>query len=224
MDPVRLGRQVRALRRRRKWRQVDLAIASRISRSSISRLELGHGDEMVLSAVDAVAHALSARLEVLMTWHGEGLDRLLDAAHARIVENVARELRTLGWEVAIEVSFNIRGERGSIDILAFHPGPGIVLVIEVKSVVPDLQAMVFSLDRKERLAVEIAQGRGWVAKRSGRLLVVADGRTTRRRVAEHAALFAAAFPARSVAVKRWLRRPDASRPFSDPGFWQMTAE
>lgn len=217
MDPVRLGRQVRALRRRRKWRQVDLAVASKISRSSISRLELGHGDEMVLSVIDAVAHALSARLEVLMTWQGEGLDRLLDASHARIVEIVARELRTLGWEVAIEVSFNIRGERGSIDTLAFHPGSGIVLVIEVKSVVPDLQAMVFSLDRKERLAVQIAQSRGWAAKRSGRLLVVADGRTTRRRVAEHAALFEAAFPARSVAVKRWLRQPDPSRRFS--GLW-----
>jgi transcriptional regulator with XRE-family HTH domain len=217
MDPVRFGRQVRALRRRRGWRQADLATAGRISRSSISRLELGHADEMTLAAVDAVARALSARLDVVLSWQGEGLDRLLDADHSRIVEIVARELRRLDWEVAIEVSFNIRGERGSIDILAFHPATRIVLVVEVKSVIPDLQAMVFTLDRKERLAIEIARARGWAADRSGRLVVAADGRTTRRRVAEHSTLFDVAFPARSVEVKRWLASPNASRRFS--GLW-----
>ena len=43
-----------------------------------------------------------------------------------------------GWDVATEVSFNVRGERGSIDILAFHQATGSLLVIEIKSVVPDL--------------------------------------------------------------------------------------
>jgi len=84
-------------------------------------------------------------------------------------------------------------------------------------VIPDLQAMVFTLDRKERLAMDIARGRGWPAERSGRLLVVADGRTTRRRVAEHATLFDVVFPIRSVEVKRWLASPNASRRFS--GLW-----
>jgi transcriptional regulator with XRE-family HTH domain len=217
MDPVRLGRQVRALRRRRGWRQIDLAAAGRTSRSSISRLELGQADEMTIAAVDTVARALSARLEVVLSWQGEGLDRLLDADHSRIVEIVARELRSFDWEVAIEVSFNVRGERGSIDILAFHPVARVILVVGVKSVIPDLQAMVFALDRKERLAIDIARARGWAADRSGRLLVVADGRTTRRRVAEHATLFDVAFPIRTVEVKRWLASPNASRRFS--GLW-----
>jgi len=79
---------------------------------------------MTVAAIDAVARALSARLEVVLSWQGEGLDRLLDADHSRIVEIVARELRSLKWEVAIEVSFNVRGERGSIDILAFHRWQG----------------------------------------------------------------------------------------------------
>jgi hypothetical protein len=183
----------------------------------ISRIELGGADEVTLAAIDAIAKALSARVELAVSWKGEGLDRLLDADHAALVDHVARQLRALEWDVAIEVSFNIRGERGSIDILAFHPTTRVVLVIEVKSVVPDLQAMVFTLDRKSRLAVEIARSRGWAARSSGRILVVADGRTTRRRVAEHAALFDAAFPARSVAVKRWLRRPGAVPSFS--GLW-----
>jgi transcriptional regulator with XRE-family HTH domain len=217
MDTVRFGRQVRALRRRRGWRQIDLAAVARMSRATVSRIELGHADEVTLVAIDTLARALSARLELALSWNGEGLDRLLDADHATLVDRVARELRALEWEVAVEVSFNIRGERGSIDILAFHPPTGVVLVIEVKSVVPDLQATFFTLDRKSRLAQEIARSRGWEGRTTGRILVVADGRTTRRRVAEHAAVFDAAFPARSVAVRRWLRRPDNARPFS--GLW-----
>jgi transcriptional regulator with XRE-family HTH domain len=217
MDTVRFGRQVRALRRRRGWRQIDLAVAARLSLATVSRIELGHAEEVTIAAIDTLAKALSSRIELAMSWNGEGLDRLLDADHATLVDRVARELRALEWEVAVEVSFNIRGERGSIDILAFHPATRVVLVIEVKSVVPDLQATVFTLDRTSRLAQEIARSRGWDARATGRILTVADGRTTRRRVAEHAVVFDAAFPARNVAVRRWLQRPDDARQFS--GLW-----
>ena len=172
---------------------------------------------MTLAAVEAIAKALGARLNLVMTWNGEALDRLLDADHAALVDIVAATLRTLEWLVAVEVSFNIRGEWGSIDVLAFHPATGVVLVVEVKSVVPDLQATIFTLDRKTRLGLEIAAERGWHGRLVGRLLVVADGRTTRRRVADHRATFDAVFPARTAAVKRWLARPDGSRPFS--GLW-----
>ena len=185
MDTVRFGRQARALRRRRGWRQADLAAAAKVSRPLISRVERGHADQLTLAAVEAIAKALGARLNLVMTWNGEALDRLLDADHAALVDIVAATLRTLEWLVAVEVSFNIRGEWGSIDVLAFHPATGVVLVVEVKSVVPDLQATIFTLDRKTRLGLEIAAERGWHGRLVGRLLVVADGRTTRRRVAEH---------------------------------------
>src|SRR5262249_47234141 len=207
VDAIRLGRQVRALRRRRGWRQVDLGLAARLSRGRVSRVELGHADELTLASLEAVAKALGARLNVAPSWNGEGLDRLLDADHAALVEVVASTLRALDWQVAVEVSFNVRGEWGSIDVLAFHAATGVVLVIEVKSVVPDLQATLFTLDRKTRLALEIATERGWRGRTVGRILVVADTRTARRRVDRHATIFDAAFPARTVAVKRWLKRP-----------------
>jgi hypothetical protein len=156
-------------------------------------------------------------LNVGLTWQGEALDRLLDADHAALVDVVAATLRRLDWQVAVEVSFNIRGEWGSIDVFAFHPATGVILVVEVKSVVPDLQATIFTLDRKTRLALEIAAEHGWLGRSVGRILVVADGRTARRRVASHAATFDAAFPARAAEVKRWLRAPSAERGFS--GLW-----
>ena len=172
---------------------------------------------MTVAALNAVAQVLGARLNLTLSWNGETLDRLLDADHAALVEIVASTLRGLGWDVAIEVSFSISGERGSIDILAFHRATGTILVVEIKSVVPDIQAMVFTLDRKTRLALEIARQRGWNGRTVGRLLVVRESRTSRRRVSDHAATFDAAFPARTVAVKRWLRSPGGPRSFS--GLW-----
>ncbi len=62
---------------------------------------------------------------------------------------------------------------------------------------------------RRRLAGEIARERGWLPSRFGRLLVVRDDRTARRRVLAHAATFAGAFPARGWDVRRWIRDPVA---------------
>ena len=206
-DTVRFGLSVRALRRRRGWRQVDLAGHAGVSRTAISRVERGRADRLTIRMLRTLADALGARLDCRLLWNGEALDRLLDESHAALVETVVRWLTSLGWEVATEVSFSIRGERGSIDVLAFRAATATLLVVEVKSVVPDVQATFVTLDRKTRLASEIARGRGWRPARLGRLLVVREDRTARRRVSAHAATFAGAFPARGWAVRRWLQDP-----------------
>jgi transcriptional regulator with XRE-family HTH domain len=209
MDVVRFGLSVRALRRRRGWRQVDLARQAGVSRTAVSRVERGRADRLTMRMLHAIAEALGARMECRLLWNGEALDRLLDESHAALVETVVRWLTSVGWEVATEVSFSIRGERGSIDVLAFRRATTTLLVVEVRSVVPDVQATFVTLDRKARLAGEIARGRGWQPSRLGRLLVVREDRTARRRVSEHAATFAGAFPARGWAVRRWLLDPAA---------------
>jgi hypothetical protein len=109
--------------------------------------------------------------------------------------------------VAVEVSFAIWGERGSIDVFAFHEPTGIVLVVEVKSVVPDSQQTLHTLDRKTRLAAELAKDRGWKCRGVGRLLVVGDSATSRRRVARISTTYSTAFPVRGVEVRRWLKDP-----------------
>jgi len=55
----------------------------------------------------------------------------------------------------------IEAEFGSIDILAWHPSSGHLLVVEVKSVVADVQATLAGIDRKARVAAALARGRGW---------------------------------------------------------------
>jgi hypothetical protein len=175
---------------------------------------------VTVAGLDRIARPLGARVICRLEWSGEALDRLLDADHAAIVEQVVRFLSGLGWLCATEVSFNIYGERGSIDILAFHPAARVLLVIEVKSTVPDVQATLVTLDRKSRLAARVARERGWIAGSVGRLLVVRDDRTARRRIATHDATFAPAFPDRARAVRRWLAVPDPARPLA--GLWFLS--
>ena len=112
-------------------------------------------------------------------------------------------------EVIPEATFNVYGERGSIDILAFHPATGALLVIEVKSAVPDVQATLAGIDRKARLATKIAAERGWRVRSVSRWLMVPDTTTTRRRVEQHRSkpAFDAVMPGRTVAMRQWGCRP-----------------
>jgi transcriptional regulator with XRE-family HTH domain len=207
MDSIRLGRQFRALRLHKGVRQEDIGRVTKTSRAVVSRIERGLIDNLPLATLTRTAAALGATVDVRLRWNGEQLDRLLDEAHARIVDVIVFALRAAGWEVAVEVSFSKWGERGSIDVFAFHPGTGIVLVVEVKSIVPDNQATLHGLDRKTRLAAQLAADRGWACRGVARLLVVGDSATSRRRVARLAATYAVAFPIRGRAVRQWLRNP-----------------
>jgi transcriptional regulator with XRE-family HTH domain len=207
MDAIRLGLGVRALRRRRQWTQAHLGHLTGLSASAIGRIEQGRSDRMTVRTLDRVCAALGARVDVRLLWNGEALDRLLDRGHASLVDLMLGILTESGWMTALEVSFAIRGERGSIDILALHVPTGSLLVIEVKSVVPDLQAMLSTLDRKGRLAPEVARERGWHGKTVTRLLVLPDDRTARRRVAMLERTFGTALPARTAEVRRWLKQP-----------------
>jgi XRE family transcriptional regulator, regulator of sulfur utilization len=207
VDLARFGRSVRALRVRRGWRQEDLADEAGVGRSVVGRMERGERAGLTLDTLEAIAAALGATADLTLRWHGEGMDRLLDEGHARLVDAVVRRLTTLGWDVAVEVSFSRYGERGSIDVMAWHPGRRALVVIEVKSVTPDMQAMLGGIDRKARLGPAIARERGWAAGAAARILVVWDTRTNWRRIEAHGPSVRAALPAGTREVTTWLADP-----------------
>jgi transcriptional regulator with XRE-family HTH domain len=213
MDPVRLGLQFRALRRRAGLTQDQLAIRAGVSRSLISRVERGLIAGIAHRRMRQVATALGATLDYYLRFQGEALDRMLDEAHAELVDAAVALYRQAGWEVAVEVSFAVGGERGSVEVLAWHPPTGAVAANEIKSAVPDSQAAIHVLDRKARLALRIAREWGWTGTSVSRVLVVGESRTSRRRVERHAELFGAAFPIRGRDVSTWIRDP-SGRPIS----------
>jgi transcriptional regulator with XRE-family HTH domain len=207
VDDQRVGSTLRAVRIRRGMRQVDLAAAAQTSTSTISRIEHGHLDSLSLRALRAVARALDVRLD-LAPWSRRGdLARFATADHAALVEVVVRELRTLQWDARAEVSFSEYGERGFIDVLAWHAPTGALLVIEVKTEIVDVGETLGILDRKQRLAATIAKRLGWRPLRVSVALVVRENRMNRRRVADHGATFRSALPAGSRAFHAHLRKP-----------------
>lgn len=221
MDDQRVGRIVRALRRRRGWRQVDVAAAAECSQNLVSRLERGHIDGLSLRLIRRILAALDALILIELQWQGAAIDRLLDEDHAALVGVIAKRLRELGWLVEVEVTYSHFGERGSIDILAFWPTSGVVLVIEVKTDLPSAEATLRKLDEKVRLAPVISLQRfKWNVSAVARLVVFPDVSTLRRRVARHTNIFGTALPERSIAVRRWIAAPTTT-PLS--GLWFLSA-
>lgn len=104
------------------------------------------------------------------------------------------------------MTYSVYGERGSIDDLAFDAVTGILLVTELKTGVHDGQRTVAKLDEKVRLAATVARRFGWVVDGVVPAMVVADTRTSRRRVHDHHALFGR-FDCRGRGGRAWLRDP-----------------
>ena len=178
-----------------------------MSQAAVSRAERGEAMSLTGRTLTRIAEALGARYMPRLLWRGEALDRLLDAAHAGLVDQVVAILGANGWQVVPEATFSHFGERGSVDLLAWHPEREALLVIEVKSVVPDMQALLAGVDRKVRLAPAMAAPLGWRVRSVSRLIVLPDDRTARRRVVDHAATFDVAYPARTRDIRRWLADP-----------------
>jgi transcriptional regulator with XRE-family HTH domain len=209
VDALRFGRQFRALRIRLEQRQSDVSVDSGLSRSLIAAIDRGEIEGVTVGSLVRAARALGADVDVRLRWRGEQLDRLADEAHAALVDWTVVRLRKLGWIIEVEVSFSIWGERGSVDVVAYQPAFGALLVVEVKSVVADTQATLHGLDRKARLARDIVKDRRWEIRHVSRLLLVGASATSRRRVARLASTYEVSLPARGATVRHWLARPSA---------------
>ncbi len=132
----------------------------------------------------------------------------MNAGHAALHESLAKYLQALAeWVHAPEVSFAIYGERGVIDILAFHEPTGSLLVIELKTEFVSLEDLLTTMDVRVRHAAQVARERGWQARTVSAWVVFAESRTTRRRTQGHSAALRSAFPADGRTVKGWLTNP-----------------
>jgi transcriptional regulator with XRE-family HTH domain len=211
MDDQRFGGAVRAARVRRRRRQSDVAAASGVSDSTVSRIERGHLETLSLRAIRAVAAVLEIRIELLPRSRGAELDRLLGAHHAALAEAVIEWLTGFaGWKVRPEMSFSYYGDRGVIDLLAWHSLSRSLLVIELKTDIVDVGELLGTFDRKLRNAMRVAVGLGWNPLTVSGLLIIAESDLNRAKIGTHDRTFGVAFPDRHVAIRRWLRNPAGS--------------
>jgi transcriptional regulator with XRE-family HTH domain len=204
------GRLLAAVRRHLRLRQLDVGRAAGVDQKIVSLLEHGRLERVSVARFRKVCAALDIDQVLELRWRGGEGDRLVDRDHARIVEAVVAELTYLGWETYPEFTFNFYGERGSVDILAWHPGRHALLLIEVKTRLTDLQRLLMAMSRKLRVVPGlVSEERGWQRRGLGHVIVMLDTRANRATVERHQATFAATFPSRTADVRGWLRSPTA---------------
>ena len=163
--------------------QIDLARRAGVSRDQVALIERGQAADVRRDLDRTGGGGPRRSIDVRLRWHGERLDRLLDAA-TRHVAAGRRAPATMRLGRGCRGVVSICGERGSIDVLAWHEPTGTLLVIEVKSVVrgqagaPPWPGPEGAAGCGDRLA------RGWAARGPlDGLVVLAEAPTSRGRVA-----------------------------------------
>jgi transcriptional regulator with XRE-family HTH domain len=209
VDDAKVGRALYVLRRRRRLTQSEVAAVAGVSQSAMSKAERGHVATLSIVTARRIFAVLDAGFEGSVIWRGGGLDRLLDERHAAVVGSTARLLKARGWEIVVEATYAIYGERGSVDILAAHVPSRTVLVVEAKTELTSIEQLGRKVDEKTRLARQrLCRERfGWAPTHTGRLLVLPDLDSRRRALHRHDSVLSVSFPSRGSEVRSWLRRP-----------------
>jgi transcriptional regulator with XRE-family HTH domain len=207
VEALRAGKVLRIVRRRRGLTQANLAAMAGVAQQTVSLLERGKADGSTLRTIKKVAAPLGITVDLVLRWKGPELDRLVDARHAMLVKAVVSRLGP-DWQVVVEYTFNHYGDRGSVDVLAWHAGARMVLLVEVKTELDSLEAVLRSMDVKTRVVPALlARDRGWRGQLGGSVLVLPDDSASRRAVARLSPVFDVALPGRTMMVRQWLRKP-----------------
>lgn len=210
MDDIRAGRLLRALRRRAHLTQKALGALVGLSQQEISLLELGRLDTVQTKTIRAAFRGVGASADWEIRWRGGAIDRLLDERHAALAGAVTQLLTPLGWQVIPELTYNEFGDRGSIDLVAWHAATSTLLIIEIKTELTSIEQTCRKHDEKVRLAPKLVRERyGWRPQSVARLLVLPDHRTARRQVDRADTILASIYPVRGWALRRWIGEPSA---------------
>jgi hypothetical protein len=149
--------------------------------------------------MDRVAMALGQRLELIVHPPRLILARPVhDTVHAWCSGYAARRLSGAGWLIAREVDVSAGGIRGWIDILAFNPVTGTLVIIEIKTRLDDLGGAERQLGWYERNAIGAATRLGWRPRRVVVWLMVLASDEVDRSILTNRDAIAQAFPGRAL--------------------------
>lgn len=210
-----IARAVFELRTSLGWTQAELGQRAGVSQPLVSAVESGRLGDLTFSTAVRLLDAMGARLTIAVDPPYLGARRFqLDAAHARCIGHVARRLEAVGWKVAREVEVGGDRSRGWIDVLAFHPATGLVLVIEVKTELHDLGQIERTLGWYEREAWAAARRQAWRPRRVVGTLLLLATEANDERIASNRDTLSTGFPIRAAALTTCLSTgvaPDRGR-------------
>lgn len=177
--------------------QEQLADKVGVTRGYIANIERGAANPS-LDQVERIAFALDLELDFFARpplVMGPG--RQHDLVHARCSSYVDRRLRTAGWQTAREVEVVHARSHGWIDLLAFDPSSGTLLIVEVKTWLDDIGAVERQLGWYERSAFGVASRQGWHPRRVAGWLLVLASEQVEAVIHQNRDLMARVFPVRA---------------------------
>jgi transcriptional regulator with XRE-family HTH domain len=191
-----------------------VAVAERVGVSAryLAMIEAGTANPSLRLAETLVAAlGLETRLLVRPPIFPAGA-RVRDSVHARCSAYVDRRLRVAGWSTKREVEVVSGRSHGWIDLLAFDPATGTLLIIEIKTTLDDLGALERQISWYERMAWQAARRIGWTARRTVSVVLALASDDVERIVRAHRELWDLAFPARASAIATLIDQPAAAMP------------
>jgi transcriptional regulator with XRE-family HTH domain len=201
-------------RSRFEWSQRELSRRSGVSQSRISSLERGRIRTLRVAEMDRLFAVLSVRYWLSVEPPSVVVERQRDLVHARCAVHVANRLEAAGWLVQREVEIGDGRTHGWIDILAFDPRSGSLIVIEIKTEIRDFGAIERTLNWYQREASRAARRFGWRPERVGSALLVLESRQNDVSISNGRVMFKHGFPGRATelrAVVDGVGPPNASR-------------
>ena len=183
-----------------------------VARSYIAAIERGRANPS-LDVIVRLARAVGLELDLSLSAPViVGDRRQRDAVHARCSGYVDRRLRGAGWATAREVPIVDGRWRGWIDLLAFDPRTGTLLVIEVKTVIDDLGALERQVGWYERAARRVALERGWRPRRIVTWVLVLATKQNELAMTQNRDVFDRAFGVDVASMEALLDDPGSNWP------------
>jgi transcriptional regulator with XRE-family HTH domain len=218
---ARLGSDVRLARVRRRWTQARLGDRVGLSRSSVSRAELGHGGGLTLDAWQRIAIALDFPLR--LTLQRDPRADPADGPHLGMQEAMLRFGRAAGYGGRFELGTKPAEPWRSIDVGLIDDRRRRLIVTECWNTFGDVGAAARVSSRKVAEAEDLATARwGQASHRVGLVWVVRATAANRALVARYPEVFATRFPGSSA---RWVAAlTTGTEPPSEPGLvWMNVA-
>jgi transcriptional regulator with XRE-family HTH domain len=194
----REGAKVRSARRRRRWRQRQLAERTGLAQSTISDLERGDGGTLSLETWQQIALVLDLPLDLKLG--RDALEEPSDSGHLDVQELALRLGRGSGYGRTFELPTKPSDPSRSTDVGLTDERNRRLILVECVNTFGKINAAIRSSDRKraeaEALAVAIGHGAPYAVHQ---VWVVRATKRNRALLARYPELFASRFTASSRA-------------------------
>ena len=215
---TQLGGQVKAMRKRRRWSQENLATRADVGRMIIGRTERAVG-RVELETLERIALALEVPLAV--GFGRDGLENVADAGHLAVQEIVLRLGRAIGFGTQFELPTRPNEPWRSVDVVLGSAPRRLAIAVECWNTIGDLGAATRSSRRKAAEVQQLVIGRWGPEGRAGLVWVVRETARNRALVGRYPEIFATLFTGSSRA---WLTAlTGGGEPPSEPGlvWWDV---